>query len=343
MVWFIQVFLHAESMAQAISFGRFDRYLGPYLERDLANGRITTAEAGELLACFWMKCNSIGDPSQNLVVGGVDADGRCAENALSFLCLDVARQLRLPQPSVSVRIGPTTSEEFWEKALALCVTGFGMPSFFNDPVVIRSLEGLGIPPDRARDWGIVGCYEANPQGDTYGLTVGGGFSLPEVILSYLDHAAVCDTFDSFLAGFKRHLAEFYRGELPKFQATVDRFAGHNPSPFESVCLGNCIDNGLTAEEGGARFNLFGVNIMGLGTLVDSFLAVKTLVFERQEISLEAFRQQLAADFEDETLSTRCRDLAGKYGFWPEVSVKCPASSASWLFCKMPSRMNARSR
>jgi len=313
LVWFVQVFLHAESMNSAISFGRFDQYLGPYLERDLANNRITIAQARELLADFWKKTNTIGDPSQNLIVGGLDAAGKCAENTLSFLCLDVARELHLPQPSLSVRIGPETSGKFWEKALALCTAGFGMPSFFNDPVVIRSLESLDIPSDRARDWGIVGCYEANPQGDTLGLTVANGFSLPEVFLEYFNRTTTCDTFAEFLAGFKKHLSAFYLCELSKYQDSFDRVQKDYASPFQSLCLTDCIERGLTAEEGGALFRLYGVNIVGLGTLVDCFLAVKELVFERREISLDAFQQQLAADFPDEALLTRCRNLAGKYG------------------------------
>ncbi len=314
LVWFTQVFLHAEAMAQAISFGRFDQYLGAYLERDLASGLLTSADAEELLADFWKKCNAIGDPSQNLVVGGVDTQNRCAENALSFLCMDVARKLRLPQPSLSVRIAPNTSEKFWGKALSLCTAGFGMPSFFNDPVVIRSLEAVGIPTERARDWGIVGCYEANPQGDTLGLTVAGAFSLPQVFLEFFQQAVTYGSFDNFLTDYKQYLAEFYARELVKYQATYDQFyVKDSASPFQSLCLGDCIEQGLTAEEGGARFLLYGVNIMGLATLVDSLLAVKELVFERQALSMEAFRQQLVDDFPDEALLARCRNMPGKYG------------------------------
>jgi len=313
LVWFVHVFLHAESMAQAVSFGRFDQYLGPYLEHDLLDGSITMERAGELLACFWFKCNTIGDPSQNLIVGGVDSEGQIAENALSYLCLDIARQLRLPQPSMSVRIGPATTDKFWHSAIALCAEGFGMPSFFNDPVVIRSLENIGIPTERARDWGIVGCYEANPQGDTLGLTVAGAFSLPEVLLEFLGSMPAGDSFDGFLAGFKKHLSAFYSKELVRYQETFDRFKADAVSPFESLCLGNCIERGLAAEEGGARFSLFGVNIMGLGTLVDSLLTIKALVFDCQDISIDYLKEQLDADFEDEALWIRCRNLDGKYG------------------------------
>ncbi|MBM4086274.1 MAG: hypothetical protein FJ272_15935, partial [Planctomycetes bacterium] len=116
LVWFVQVFLHAEGLAAAVSFGRFDQFLWPFLERDLRAGVATLDAAEELLSCFWLKCCE-GDESQNLTVGGVDEHGRSAENPLSLLCLQVTRKLKVWQPSLSVRIGPDTSDEFWRGAL----------------------------------------------------------------------------------------------------------------------------------------------------------------------------------------------------------------------------------
>ena len=176
LMWFMHVFLYAESSASAISFGRLDQFLWPFLKRDLADGRITMFDAEELVACLWLKCCE-GDESQNVVVGGCDSDRNGAENPLSLLCLKVTRDLRVWRPSVSVRVGPDTSEEFWEEALRLCAAGFGMPSFFNDPVVIDAVMVAGIPVERARDWGIVGCYEATPQGDCLARTVHGHWVL----------------------------------------------------------------------------------------------------------------------------------------------------------------------
>ena len=144
LTWFAQLFLHAESSAAAVSFGRLDQFLWPFLERDLADGTATMADAEKLLSCFWLKCCE-GAESQNIVVGGCDSDGRNAENPLSLLCLKVTRDLAVWQPSVSVRIGPDTSEEFWDEALRLCAAGFGMPSFFNDPVVMASGVAAGHP------------------------------------------------------------------------------------------------------------------------------------------------------------------------------------------------------
>ena len=54
-VWFSQVLLQIESNGHSLSFGRFDQYMDPYYEADLAAGRISEDEATELLANLWIK------------------------------------------------------------------------------------------------------------------------------------------------------------------------------------------------------------------------------------------------------------------------------------------------
>jgi formate C-acetyltransferase len=313
LVWFVHVFLHAESPSSAaISFGRLDQYLWPYLRRDLAEGILAETAAHELLCCFWLKCCE-GDESQNLVVGGCDDDGRNAENPLSHLCLEVCRDLRVWQPSLSVRFGPDTSTAIRQTAAELAAMGFGMPSFLNDTVVIRSLVAAGIPLPRARDYGIVGCYEATPQGDAMPCTVAGRMLMPHLFSDYL-HSAQATDYEGFEAGFLRCLEDRYLSEmLPGFQADWDQRARQTASPFESLCVTGCTDSGRCAEEGGARFSLYGVDILGLGTVVDSLHAVRKLVFSQRAVTLRELRAALASDYADGSLLLHCRSLPGKYG------------------------------
>lgn len=313
LTWFVHVFLHAEASAVAFSFGRLDQFLWPFLERDLADGVTTVAKAEELLACFWLKCCE-GDESQNLVLGGVDETGRPAENPLSIMCLRVTRRLRVWQPSVSVRITPTTSEPFWRESLRLCREGFGMPSFFNDSVVIPSLEAVNIPVARARDYAIVGCYEASPQGDCCPWTVAGHWVLPNVLISFLE--GLTDepaTFAGFLTAFEHHLSEAYADCLQEFESRAHAIRTHQPSPFESLCVTGCLESGLTAEEGGARYGLFGVDILGFGTLVDSLHVIEQLCYHGTLMPLSELREQVRDDFPCERLRELCRRLPDKYG------------------------------
>ncbi|MFZ2657299.1 MAG: pyruvate formate lyase family protein [Victivallales bacterium] len=314
MVWFIQIFLHAEGNSAAISFGRFDQYLWPFLKLELAKETISKGDAVELLCCFFMKCCE-GDESQNLIVGGCALDGCSMENTLSLLVLEASRKIKVWQPSLSVRIGKETSDKFWKEALLLSAAGTGMPSFFNETVVAAGLRKVGIPAERAMDWGIIGCYEAAPQGDSYPMTVAGGIALPSMLWDFLK-TDVCnkDDFASFYTEFESFFKSHYEQKiLPSF---IERWENHRrdcPSPFESICVTGCIESGRAAEEGGARFNLFGVNLLGIGTLIDSLLAIKKLIFDDKEFTLAQMKEQLDQNFPDRRLLLRCRSIPGKYG------------------------------
>jgi len=261
-----------------------------------------------------MKCCE-GDESQNLIVGGSDLKCNSRENPLSLLVLEASRKIKVWQPSLSVRIGKKTSDKFWNEALLLAAAGTGMPSFFNEPVVVAGLEKLGIPAERAMDWGIIGCYEAAPQGDSFPMTVAGGFALPSILWDFLKTTA-CEKndFASFYLEFKSYFKSNYEQIiLPSFIGQWENQKRSCPSPFESICVTGCIESGLAAEEGGAKFNLFGVNILGLGTLIDSLLSIKKFIFDDKEFTLAQMKEQLEQNFPDRELLLRCRSIPGKFG------------------------------
>jgi len=313
LLWFVHVFLHAEGSAAAVSFGRFDQYMAPFLKRDLLSGSLDFSRAKELLSAFFIKTCE-GDESQNLTLGGTLEDGSNAENELSILCLETIGDLRLWQPSLSVRLHSGSSKEFRYAAAALAMKGFGQPSFFNDPTVVSSLHLAGVAKARAVDYGIVGCYEAAPQGDSCPLTVAGRINLPATLLDFLSSAPSCESFDSFLSSYKARLKSFYETDsLPSFEGRLEALRLSGSSPFEGVCVGGCLESGLCPEEGGARFSLFGVNVMGIGTLVDSLAAIKRVVFDEARLSLAELSAELAANFPSDSLRALCLGLPEKFG------------------------------
>ncbi len=316
LVWFAQLFLHAENPSAAISFGRLDQYLWPFLSRDLEQRRLTRDTAYELIAAFCLRCGE-GDESQNLTVGGVDAQGRDATNTLSMLVLSVARDLRVLQPSLSVRLHPGSPPALVEMACELAATGTGQPGFINDEAVIPGLMALGIPLERARDFAIVGCYEATTQGDCYPNTVAGTTPvLSKALVEYMRTAtAECATdFRQFLDGYVSQVAGDYRAAVATdYQRAWDHWRDHAPSPFGSVLMGGCLERALPLESVGARFNLFGVNILGLGTTVDSLHAIREMVFERRELPLSQLTAALDGDLADAALRRQLLAIPGRYG------------------------------
>ena len=171
--WFVQLIPHIDSDGTAISPGRFDQYMWPYLRADLEEGKLDVEDAQDLIDQLWIKFNQIlslwkaedakyfgGFPiSQNLIVGGLDTGGRDATNTLSFLCLASTGRLELPQPALSARLHRDTPTDFLDAVIEVIGTGVGMPALFNDEIIVPALQRRDIPLDDARDYGIIGCVE----------------------------------------------------------------------------------------------------------------------------------------------------------------------------------------
>ena len=66
LVWFAQIFLHAENPCAAISFGRLDQYLWPFLKHDIDQDRLKWNDATDLLAAFFL-CSCEGEVIRRLV------------------------------------------------------------------------------------------------------------------------------------------------------------------------------------------------------------------------------------------------------------------------------------
>ncbi len=101
--------------------GRIDQLLGPYLDADLAAGRLTEEEAREILASFFIKgCEWIqshtprgsGDAQhyQNIVLGGIDREGCVITNRVTYLILDVVEELSISDYPITVRLSEKSPE-----------------------------------------------------------------------------------------------------------------------------------------------------------------------------------------------------------------------------------------
>ena len=307
LIWFVHLFLHAEGCCAAVSFGRFDDYLYSYYKRDIENG-VPEEKIKELLMCFWLKTCE-GDESQNLTLGGD------IENELTFLCIEVTRELKVQQPSVSVRVNEKTSEKLWQKIVELIKCKTGMPAVFNDSVIIKSLKNIGVADDDAENYAIVGCYEANPDGKALGTTANAGsFCLNEILLEFLSLEKVYSAYSEFYDDFKKFLREKYNNDILKsFKENWKVIERDCISPFQSACMGGCLESGIATEAGGAEYTMFGINILGIGTLIDSIYTIKKVVFEEKEYEYTEFINQVKNNFPDKELLKKCRSLPGKYG------------------------------
>ncbi len=305
LAWFIQCYLEMESGSAAISLGRMDQYLYPYYKNDVEKGVITQKEALELIACFYIKVSE-GNESCMLTVGG---DG---ENELSVLFIEAQTLVNMRQPSISLRISGSTSDVLLKAAEKLVLIGSGMPAYFNDDVIIKGLRRIGIDKASAEDYGIVGCYEAAPQG-SYSNTVASGFNLYDSFDDFLNNKKDYPSFEAFLDAYKTYFESFYENTaIPKFKTILERIK-NRASPFASCALRGCYENGYLLGQGGGEYFLFGLNNLGIGLLVDSMYIIKKLVYDEKYTTLEYLTEQAKNNFEDEVLYAKIKGVTTHYG------------------------------
>ena len=135
--------------------GRLDQYLWPYLEADLAEGRLVPAQAQELLEEFFISLNKDsdlypgiqqGDNGQSLMLGGVRRDGGDGVNPLTAMVLEAGRKVALIDPKINLRVTRDTDLGLLAKGVELTRIGLGFPQWCNDEVVIPGLVGRRLRP-----------------------------------------------------------------------------------------------------------------------------------------------------------------------------------------------------
>ncbi len=322
--WFVQLLMQIESNGHSISPGRFDQYMYPYYKRDLEAGVITREQAQELIDCIWVKLNDLNKVRdalsaegfagyglfQNLIVGGQNSSGMDATNDLSYMCLEAAMHVPLPQPSLSIRVWNGSPDDLLIKAGALTRLGTGLPAYYNDEVIIPSIMARGVTLEDARDYAIIGCVEPQKGGKTDGWHDAAFFNMcrpMELVFSrgvsngvqigprtkdVLDMAS----FEEFYHAYKTQQTYFIKLMVNSINAVDLAHAERCPLPFESCMVEDCIGRGKPLQEGGAVYNFSGPQGFGIANNTDGLLAVKKLVFEDKTVSMKDFKDAIENNF-----------------------------------------------
>lgn len=326
-LWFAHTINTWEDGINANSLGRLDQILYPYYQRDIDAGRLTREEAYELLCCLWIKLYRDYDVQQ-VVVGGVDTEGRDATNELTYMMLDVTEALGFVR-CLSVRLHNNSPTALVRRALKLVGCGNGIPFFFNDDVLIPALVDNGIPIADARDYAAIGCVEitipgkANPHAvsnrinllkclelalnDGRSMTTGEQLG-PETggPADMVDLAAIIAAYEKQVTYFVHEMCrETVR--LAMAQRLID------PLPYKSLLTEGCLANGRDINDRGATYDYHESMPMGIPNVADSLAAIEQLVFCDGKLSLKELVSQMAQNYPDESLRQAMLNRAPKYG------------------------------
>lgn len=343
-LYFYQIAIFMEQNAASYNPGRMDQYLWPYYKADLEAERISPEEAQELLDCLWIKFSepclfqdaataefAAGYPMfQNVCAGGVDDTGNDAVNDLSYMILQATMDVRLYQPSLSVRYNAAKNpNSFLRKIVDLIRLGTGFPAFHNDDIGIRMLMNKGIPLKEAYNWNPCGCVETNLEGRLRHFTALADINLGSMVeFALLDgknrksgHRISAQTgdprnfnsYEEFFNAVKKHLAYTIRSVVAGSHV-IDEVGLRRPCPALSLTFKECIENAKDYAWGGAKYNTGnGIILIGVADLVNSLAAIRHLVYDTKQVSMDQLLKALDNDFEGfEDIEKLCLE-APKYG------------------------------
>ena len=322
--WFVQQLLQMESSGHSISPGRFDRYMYPFFKADLDRGIVTYESAQELLDCIWVKLNDLNKVRdaasaegfagyglfQNLIVGGQDEYGLDTTNDLSYMCMEAQLHVRLPQPSLSIRVWNCTPHSLLIKAASVTREGLGVPAFYNDEVIIPSMLSRGYTLEDARNYCIIGCVEPQAPAKTDGwhdaaffnmlrpleLVFSSGVDKGEQIGPRTPDVLSMTKFEQFYDAYKAQEEAMIAMMVQANNAVDIAHATRSPLPLESCLIDDCIKNGKSVQEGGAHYNFTGPQGFGIANVADGLAAIRKLVFEDKAVSMSEMKEALENNF-----------------------------------------------
>ena len=326
--WFIHVGVITElNPWDSFNPGRLDQHLYRVYKNEKDSGSLSKSELDDLLGCFWVKFNNHPSPPKMGItasesntytdfclinLGGVNPDGTDAVNEMSYILLDVIKEMRILQPSSMVQISKKSPDRFVHKALDIIRTGFGQPSCFNTDAIIQELLRQGKNLTDARNGGASGCVETGAFGtEAYWLT--GYFNLPKILELTLNNgfdrrtntfiglktgfAGDYMNFDELIGAFKLQV-EYFAGIKIRGNNVIEKtFANWLPVPFLSLLVEDCILKGKDYNNGGARYNTSYIQGVGLGSITDMLTSIRYNIYDNKKISWDELTRALDADFQ----------------------------------------------
>lgn len=300
--------------------GRLDKILIEYYEKDLKNSVIAYDEARQMVKEFleilhrdyYYKSNSLaGDTGQIIILGGEDKDGSYLCNELTYMFIDVIKEMKEPDPKILLRVSKHTPRKLIEKSLDCIKTGIGCPLFANDDVIIPKLIEFGFDESDVFNYGTAACWEPFITGKSFDQNNIKSISFMNPWQKMLENEDLSkfNSIEEVINCYYNYLEKY----LDEFKTEVDKIK-FSKDPLLSICTDNCLKNNKDIADGGAKYNNYGFTGVGISNLVNSILMVDEYVFKRKKYRLEEFYNIIKENYEgQDNFLKEIKENKNKYG------------------------------
>ncbi|MBE6703360.1 MAG: hypothetical protein E7585_08140 [Ruminococcaceae bacterium] len=298
-IWIIHMIASCYVGSRDYAFHLFDRYMLPYYEQALREGR-SEAELTELLAGFFMKTNEIcGRAAHNYKQKPVRSQsskqyvniGGERPNAFSHTVLNAAVMNKMAQPQITVRLKPDADTAFTDHVFAAMSVLKERLHIYNYDLILSMLQRRGIPEKTAKRF----CFSACCSFDLDYYTYRREFFVPgpQLLVKLLHEKEYHDT-DTLL----RDLSEAMRREM---QGYADERQNGVPSMrpmfvFDNLLLPAAADLCEAPCDGNAPHSVINMFCPGIATLGDSLMVLDKLIFTEKRYTFAEFVQILDQNY-----------------------------------------------
>jgi len=289
---------------------------------------------------------------QLITLSGIGAGGRDMSNDLTFAMLEVIDEMSpILEPKPNVRLHRGTPDGVLDKVVEMIASSQGAPFLLNFDE--RSMAGMmlearkaGVPANLINehnvfDYACVGCLENTMPGNDRSGTVDDNLNLLKAVELVLtggydmtpftdpltgkqepslrwgedtgDPAAFA-SWEQFWQAYARQTRHIVQRSVDLYEMSEAIRARFFPTPYLSCLIKGCAEKGLDVNEGGAELNFVTIEAVTYATTVDSLLAVKYLVYDRQICTMQQLIQALRDNWQGhEKLQAMALYKAPKYG------------------------------
>ncbi len=276
------------------NLGCLARGLAPYF---------TGEDITELLKELFENLNENGGYSMSL-------DTSCPE--LTRQCLVASRGLR--RPMIEFFAKENMPDCLWHEAFNTLRTSNGQPAFYNSDVLFSGLKERfpNITDEDVKCFCGGGCTESMITGFSNVGSLDAGINLLLILDEDIRRKlSGCNDFESFYGIFIEDVKNTVRHIQDCINKSRKCREETTPLPMRTLLIDDCIDNGKDYNAGGARYNWSIINFAAMINVIDSLLAIRTLVFDEKKYSAEELIEKLDAD--DDAFLSEARGLLLSFG------------------------------
>ena len=273
-------------------FGSLDLILENLYNSDISSGYITKDEAKQYLKDFflvihdkcWFKSTMLlGDTGQIIILGGMRDDLVYHCNDLTYLFIEISKELKLPDPKVLLRVSKDMPDDLLKLAIECISTGIGAPLLSNDDVVIPSLIQYGYECEDAYNYATSACWEPLVVGNSCDQNNIQTINFCEPFIRFIDSKdfVLCTSIEEIKKAYCRYLSVYINKTLSRWDKLV-----FEEDPILTLFNPKILNTGKDITRGGAKYSNLGLTSVGLATVVDSLLNIERLVFQEKRYDIQ---------------------------------------------------------